>query len=300
MDTTWISDKNLPCKAVGLDLFFSDSSSGHAQAARKDANAKQTCRGCHRRVECLAYAYATNTRDGVWGGSTYEERVWLQAHPQEASEVAEACEQAKVHTDDLNAWYQQVGPDGEVDERLGRKPYEVAVKYGVRYPVYRRWVRNRRQAATPVTVGGERETRVEVRNDVGYTYLGTYLRYWLLVRAGHNGGWVERSYLIDLVERLLEDHPLTEVRISRANARRKLPHQITRRSCLDYLTQLVIRPGLRSGWLERKDVKADNGRKRMLVRIAPTELPNVQDALESADLFTPAAKSPAGRVPATS
>lgn len=37
--------------------------------------AKAICKVCDVRADCLSYALATNQREGIWGGMTYDERL---------------------------------------------------------------------------------------------------------------------------------------------------------------------------------------------------------------------------------
>jgi WhiB family redox-sensing transcriptional regulator len=42
------------------------------------AQAKEVCRRCIARDECLAYALRVGEPDGIWGGATPEERRYLR------------------------------------------------------------------------------------------------------------------------------------------------------------------------------------------------------------------------------
>ena len=57
------------CAGLPTDWFFPDRG-GAGLAAR----AKAVCAGCPGRQECLGYARATGTLDGIWGGLTPDER----------------------------------------------------------------------------------------------------------------------------------------------------------------------------------------------------------------------------------
>ncbi|MER5908110.1 WhiB family transcriptional regulator [Streptomyces mirabilis] len=52
-----------------------------------DRKAKQICRRCAVRRECLQSAIRHNVRDGVWGGLNLTERFAMQARNPEASRV---------------------------------------------------------------------------------------------------------------------------------------------------------------------------------------------------------------------
>jgi len=56
----------LPCWSEDPDLFFADSPAGVELA-------KQVCRGCPVRAECLAGALERREPWGVWGGELFHE-----------------------------------------------------------------------------------------------------------------------------------------------------------------------------------------------------------------------------------
>jgi WhiB family redox-sensing transcriptional regulator len=60
------------CRSADPDLFFplSDTGPSLEQAAR----AKAVCAGCPVRRQCLSFALLTQQRDGIWGGTTEQER----------------------------------------------------------------------------------------------------------------------------------------------------------------------------------------------------------------------------------
>ena len=60
------------CRNQEPELFFPVGLKG---AARIQAElAKAVCRRCAVRAECLSYAVATGQPDGIWGGTTEQER----------------------------------------------------------------------------------------------------------------------------------------------------------------------------------------------------------------------------------
>jgi WhiB family redox-sensing transcriptional regulator len=61
----WRSHAN--CLGVNAELFFTD----RGESTR---DAKECCRGCDVRPECLAYALETRQKFGVWGGLSERER----------------------------------------------------------------------------------------------------------------------------------------------------------------------------------------------------------------------------------
>lgn len=75
------------CRGVDPDLFFPERG-----ASTKEA--KEICRGCSVREECLDYALRNNEKFGVWGGMSERERrsirrqlrLWAAAVGQEIQE----------------------------------------------------------------------------------------------------------------------------------------------------------------------------------------------------------------------
>jgi WhiB family redox-sensing transcriptional regulator len=59
------------CAQTGPELFF-------PEAGGSVREAKQICRACEERAECLAYALANDERFGVWGGLSEKERRRLR------------------------------------------------------------------------------------------------------------------------------------------------------------------------------------------------------------------------------
>jgi WhiB family redox-sensing transcriptional regulator len=63
---------NAACREIDPDLFFPIGASGH-DLLRID-EAKRVCRACPVQDQCLAWALDHGVTDGVWGGSTADER----------------------------------------------------------------------------------------------------------------------------------------------------------------------------------------------------------------------------------
>ncbi|MFC5381950.1 WhiB family transcriptional regulator [Aquipuribacter nitratireducens] len=77
---TWIEEwpSQGACRAEDPDALF-------VQGAAQQ-QAKQVCRACPVRSECLAHALDTRTEFGVWGGATERERrQLLRDHPEVTS-----------------------------------------------------------------------------------------------------------------------------------------------------------------------------------------------------------------------
>ena len=64
------------CRHADPDLFFPVAPSG--PAAAQLAQAKEVCRRCQVRGQCLEYALETGQDFGVWGGMSEDERRVLR------------------------------------------------------------------------------------------------------------------------------------------------------------------------------------------------------------------------------
>jgi WhiB family redox-sensing transcriptional regulator len=64
-DRGWQDDAN--CLGVDPDLFFPERGASTREA-------KEVCRGCVVREECLEYALANGEKFGIWGGLSERER----------------------------------------------------------------------------------------------------------------------------------------------------------------------------------------------------------------------------------
>jgi WhiB family redox-sensing transcriptional regulator len=60
------------CRDEDPELFFPVGSS--SPALRQEIQAKAVCSGCLVRVECLSWALVAGERDGVWGGTSEDDR----------------------------------------------------------------------------------------------------------------------------------------------------------------------------------------------------------------------------------
>ena len=68
--TGWREDA--ACRDADPDLFFPVGATG--AALRQIEEAKRICRSCPARIQCLAWALEVGVADGVWGGTTQDER----------------------------------------------------------------------------------------------------------------------------------------------------------------------------------------------------------------------------------
>ncbi|MEZ5376302.1 MAG: WhiB family transcriptional regulator [Acidimicrobiales bacterium] len=65
LDTTWQEFSN--CLGVDPDLFFPERGASTREA-------KEVCRGCVVRGDCLEFALANGEKFGIWGGMSERER----------------------------------------------------------------------------------------------------------------------------------------------------------------------------------------------------------------------------------
>lgn len=65
----WMAYAN--CNGVSGDLFFPERGASTAEA-------KEVCRGCDVREDCLDYALTRGERFGIWGGKSERERRHLR------------------------------------------------------------------------------------------------------------------------------------------------------------------------------------------------------------------------------
>lgn len=68
---TWQRYAN--CMGVDPDLFFPERGASTREA-------KEVCRGCVVREDCLEYALANSEKFGIWGGLSERERRRIRRH----------------------------------------------------------------------------------------------------------------------------------------------------------------------------------------------------------------------------
>jgi WhiB family transcriptional regulator, redox-sensing transcriptional regulator len=62
------------CKSVDPDLFFPEDYTDRVLVLE----AKAVCQGCPLTVDCLQYAMSDSSLDGIWGGTTPQDRKNLR------------------------------------------------------------------------------------------------------------------------------------------------------------------------------------------------------------------------------
>ena len=75
--TDWREDA--ACRDADPDLFFPIGTIG--TALRQIEEAKRICRTCPARIQCLAWALDNGVGEGVWGGTTPDERRVIRSLP---------------------------------------------------------------------------------------------------------------------------------------------------------------------------------------------------------------------------
>ena len=73
---TWRDDA--VCRGFDISVFFPDESD-----SKSIAHAKEICASCPVQQECTSYAVEHNQTDGIWGGTTRQERrrlrrIWIR------------------------------------------------------------------------------------------------------------------------------------------------------------------------------------------------------------------------------
>ena len=64
--------EGVACRDADPDLFFPIGTAG--AALRQTEEAKRICRACTVQIQCLAWALENAPTDGIWGGTTPDER----------------------------------------------------------------------------------------------------------------------------------------------------------------------------------------------------------------------------------
>ena len=77
-DRSWQDQAN--CLGVDPDLFFPERGASTREA-------KEVCRGCEVRKQCLDYAMENGEKFGIWGGLSERERRRLRRQRAQASRI---------------------------------------------------------------------------------------------------------------------------------------------------------------------------------------------------------------------
>lgn len=85
--------KDAACRDTDPDLFFPIGTAG--ASLRQIEEAKRICRICPAHVQCLAWALDTGVADGVWAGTTPDERRMIRS-------LLTRKKTRKEHNDDKN------------------------------------------------------------------------------------------------------------------------------------------------------------------------------------------------------
>jgi WhiB family redox-sensing transcriptional regulator len=79
------------CLGVDPDLFFPERGASTREA-------KDVCRGCVVRIDCLEYALANGEKFGIWGGMSERERRRIRRQRALARQAAASAAQANSIT----------------------------------------------------------------------------------------------------------------------------------------------------------------------------------------------------------
>lgn len=82
------------CNEFDHDLFFPAGDTG--PAAMQIEEAKRVCDSCAVKAECLVFAVETNQVNGVWGGTSEQERRLIRRRWMAARRRQDAVGMAKV------------------------------------------------------------------------------------------------------------------------------------------------------------------------------------------------------------
>lgn len=66
------------CAGTDLELWFGHDGEPDADRLAREAQARQVCASCPIKDSCLAGAIGRREKDGIWGGTTCEERTVLR------------------------------------------------------------------------------------------------------------------------------------------------------------------------------------------------------------------------------
>lgn len=89
MTLTWIRDTDWDeqnwrekaiCRNSNAELFFPIGTTGHALEIVEAA--KEVCKQCDVKKECLQFSFDTNQESGIWGGYSESERRLLKKSEQ--------------------------------------------------------------------------------------------------------------------------------------------------------------------------------------------------------------------------
>jgi WhiB family transcriptional regulator, redox-sensing transcriptional regulator len=80
------------CASVDPDLFFPISAAG--KGAEQIARARRVCAGCRVRRQCLDFALDAGEIEGIWGGTTPDERIRARREKKTARRRARDTEAA--------------------------------------------------------------------------------------------------------------------------------------------------------------------------------------------------------------
>jgi WhiB family redox-sensing transcriptional regulator len=83
------------CREEDPEIFFPIAAQGPALA--QVSSAKAVCRRCAVNAACLSFGLETR-QEGIWGGTTREERLAMRPHPAEPAARADRQDPAEDRT----------------------------------------------------------------------------------------------------------------------------------------------------------------------------------------------------------
>ena len=79
------------CLSADPELFFPVAQGSAADG--QTSSALQVCAGCTVRQQCLDFALATGEADGIWGGTTPDERIRARRKSARRRRERHSCQQ---------------------------------------------------------------------------------------------------------------------------------------------------------------------------------------------------------------
>ena len=195
--TTWLDDRarwqnKAACSGLSALPWVSDHPDDVAVCM-------PICRECPVRGDCaeeaLSYQAArTYAQEGVMGGTTSAQRIWLAGNSEFAHEIAAECADLKVDTDEMSDWYEQAGPESLPADDHPVSERAIAARWGVSKATWKKWRSDR--GMTGATAGHIERPK---RNIDAYEVVEQHLR----AAAAAGQPWVKRGELLEAMIRRL-------------------------------------------------------------------------------------------------
>jgi WhiB family transcriptional regulator, redox-sensing transcriptional regulator len=87
--------EDVACRDADPDMFFPIGTTG--AALRQMEEAKRICRDCPVQIQCLGWALENGAADGVWGGTTPDERRVIRSMSRKTTTTRAAGDDKSYH-----------------------------------------------------------------------------------------------------------------------------------------------------------------------------------------------------------